>query len=67
MGFLSDSKGLEFPRDPIIAEHSYLAAGGSVELHKFGGRPHSFITNEPDAETTKDAIEKLRNFVLAQA
>jgi acetyl esterase/lipase len=50
----------------IFADH-YLEAGGSVELHKFDGRPHMFILVEPEAETTKDAIEKLRNFVLAQA
>ncbi len=56
---------VEHTRADIFAER-YLAAGGSVELHKFDGRPHMFINSEPEAETTKDAIEKLRNFVLAQ-
>jgi acetyl esterase/lipase len=56
---------VEHTRADIFAER-YLAAGGLIELHKFDGQPHSFITREPDTRATKDAIEKLRNFVLAQ-
>ena len=59
-------ENVEHTRADIFAER-YRAAGGAIEVHKYEGRPHSFIANEPDTDSTKDAIEKIRNFVLAQA
>ena len=46
---------------------SYRAAGGSVDVHKYDGQPHTFITANPDDAATKAAIVTLRDFVLAQA
>jgi acetyl esterase len=46
---------------------AYRAAGGSVELHKYDGQPHTFITANPDDDAAKQAIVTLRDFVLAQS
>jgi acetyl esterase len=46
---------------------AYRAAGGSVELHKYDGQPHTFITANPDDDDAKQAIVTLRDFVLAQS
>lgn len=43
----------------------YRAKGGAVEMHKFDGQPHTFVTAEPDAPASKEAIVKIREFVLA--
>lgn len=45
----------------------YKKAGGSVQLHKFEGQPHTFVTAKPDDPVSKTAIEAIRSFVLAQA
>lgn len=42
----------------------YRAEGGSVEMHKFDGQPHTFVTAEPDADASRQAIVKIRDFVL---
>lgn len=42
----------------------YRAKGGSVEVHKFEGQPHTFVTADPEAEASKAAIVKIREFVL---
>ena len=36
----------------------------SVDVHKFDGQPHTFVTADPDSEASKDAIVKIREFVL---
>ena len=56
---------VEHTRADIFAER-YRAAGGSIEVHKFEGQPHSFIGEEPGSDVSNDGIAKLRNFVLAQ-
>jgi acetyl esterase len=43
----------------------YRANGGAVQMHKFDGMPHTFVTADPDATASKDAIVKIREFVLA--
>jgi len=43
----------------------YRAQGGTVEMHKFDGLPHTFVTADPDAAASKDAIVKIREFVLS--
>jgi acetyl esterase len=45
---------------------AYRAAGGSVDLHKYDGQPHTFITANPNDDVAKQAIATLRDFVLAQ-
>jgi acetyl esterase/lipase len=56
---------VEHTRADIFAER-YRAAGGSIEVHKFEGQPHSFIGAEPGSAVSNEAIALLRNFVLAQ-
>ena len=42
----------------------YRARGGTVDMHKFDGQPHTFVTADPDSDASKDAIVKIREFVL---
>jgi acetyl esterase len=46
---------------------AYQARGGTLELHKFDGQPHTFIVRDPASEAARQATEKLRDFVLKQA
>jgi acetyl esterase len=46
---------------------AYRAKGGSLELHKFDGQPHTFIVRDPASEASRQATEKLRDFVLARS
>jgi len=45
---------------------AWQARGGSVELHKFEGQPHTFIPRDPASDASRAATEKLRDFILAQ-
>ena len=45
---------------------AYRARGGSLELHKFEGQPHTFIPRDPASDASRQATEKLRDFVLKQ-
>ena len=47
--------------DRFIA--SYRKAGGRVDLHFFEGVGEAFITNDPGAPASLDAIEKIIEFV----
>lgn len=42
---------------------AYRKAGGSVDLRKFEGQPHTFITKEPAAPASREAIEVIKAFV----
>ena len=46
---------------------AYRARGGRLDLHKFDGQPHTFIVRDPASEASRQATEKLRDFVLQQA
>jgi len=46
---------------------AYRARGGQLELHKFAGQPHTFIPRDPASDASRQATEKLRDFVLKQA
>jgi acetyl esterase len=46
---------------------AYRAHGGQLELHKFAGQPHTFIPRDPASEASRQAVGKLRDFVLQQA
>ena len=48
-------------RDRFIA--SYRKAGGRVELHLFEDVGEAFITNDPDSQQARSAIEKIISFV----
>ena len=59
-------ENVEHARADLFAK-IYRAAGGKAEVHKFDGQPHTFVTASPDADASKQAVAKLRAFVLAQA
>jgi acetyl esterase/lipase len=59
-------ENVEHHRADLFAD-VYRAAGGRVDVHKFDGQPHTFVTANPDAEASKAAIATIRAFVLAQA
>ncbi len=42
---------------------AYRKAGGSIDLRKFDGQPHTFITKEPSAPASREAIEMIKAFV----
>jgi len=46
---------------------AYRKAGGAIELRKFDGQPHTFITKEPAASASREAIEAIKAFVRARA
>jgi acetyl esterase/lipase len=46
---------------------AWRAKGGSVELHKFDGQPHTFVPRDPTSDASKRACELMRDFVLARA
>ena len=48
-------------RDRFIA--SYRKAGGKVDLHLFEGVGEAFITNDPNSQQARDAVEKIIEFV----
>jgi len=43
---------------------AYRARGGSIELHKFDGQPHTFIMRDPTSDAARRATEVARDFVL---
>ena len=48
-------------RERFIAQ--YRKAGGAVDLHLFEGVGEAFITNDPNSQQAKDAVEKIIAFV----
>ena len=42
---------------------AYRKAGGSIDLRKFDGQPHTFITKEPAIPASKEALEVIKAFV----
>ena len=46
---------------------AWRATGGSIELHKFDGQPHTFVMRDPTSDASRRACELARDFVLAQA
>lgn len=45
---------------------AYKSAGGSATLHAFAGMPHTFITRQPDAAESKEALALIVKFIHAQ-
>jgi len=48
-------------RDQFVA--GYRKAGGRVDLHMFEGVGEGFITDDPDSTASREAIEKIIEFV----
>jgi acetyl esterase/lipase len=45
---------------------AYRKAGGEATLHEFEGQPHTFVTRNPDADASKQALKLMAEFVLAR-
>jgi acetyl esterase/lipase len=45
---------------------AYRKAGGVIDLRKFDGQPHTFITKDPTAAASRAAIEAIKVFIRAQ-
>ena len=58
-------ENVEHSRADLFAE-VYRKAGGRVDVHKYDGMPHTFVTAKPDDAASKQAVAKIRDFVLAQ-
>ena len=56
-------QNVEHRRADMFAE-LYRERGGQIEVVKFPGQPHTFITVEPEAEASGEAIRVIRNFIL---
>jgi acetyl esterase len=46
---------------------AYRKAGGAVDLRKFEGQPHTFITKDPAAPASREAIEVIKAFARERA
>jgi acetyl esterase/lipase len=46
---------------------AYRSAGGSLELEKYAGEPHTFITKFPRSGASKAAILRIAEFVIKRA
>jgi acetyl esterase/lipase len=44
---------------------AYKGAGGEVQLRKFEGEGHTFITKKPDAPATRQAVAEIIDFIHA--
>jgi len=45
---------------------AYAKAGGSIDLVKFPGEGHTFITKQPGSPAALDGIARIKSFVRAQ-
>ncbi|HTW54824.1 MAG TPA: alpha/beta hydrolase [Stellaceae bacterium] len=46
---------------------AWRAKGGTIELHKFDGQPHTFVMRDPTSDAARRACELARDFVLKHA
>jgi acetyl esterase len=44
---------------------AWRAKGGSIDLHKFDGQPHTFVMRDPASDASRRACELARDFVKA--
>jgi len=59
-------ENVEHTRADMFAK-SYRAAGGGVEVYKYDGQPHTFVTANPDHAAATAAIITMREFILVGA
>jgi acetyl esterase/lipase len=62
----TEDTNVDHGRADIFAD-AYRAAGGEAVVHKYPGQPHAFSNADPDGAATRDAFDKLGDFVLAHA
>jgi acetyl esterase len=46
---------------------AWRAKGGTIELHKFDGQPHTFVMRDPTSDASRLACELARDFVKKHA
>jgi len=59
-------ENVEHERADMFAD-SYRARGGVIELRKYPGAPHMFITRDPQSEMGRDGLATVIAFVKQQA
>lgn len=59
-------ENVEHERADMFAD-SYRARGGQIELHKYPGAPHMFITRDPQSNAARDGLATIIAFVRKQA
>ena len=42
----------------------YRKSGGRIEVYKYTGQPHTFVTNYPEHPDSQEAIRKLQDFIF---
>lgn len=47
--------------------NAYRKAGGTIDLRKFDGQPHTFITKDPGSQGSMQAIELIKTYVRTMA
>jgi acetyl esterase/lipase len=57
-------QNVDHARADLFAD-AYRKAGGDVAVHKFDD-VHMFVTSTPDTDNSRQALERIRDFVLAQ-
>jgi len=62
----TDDGNIKHHQSDLFAD-IYRSAGGVIQVHKYEGQPHSFISADPTTETANAAIAQLRHFVLEQS
>lgn len=60
----TEDSNVEHQRADLFAD-AYRAAGGRIEVVKYDGQPHTFMSVNPDSEATADARARIRAFALA--
>lgn len=45
---------------------AYRKAGGRVDLHKFEGEPHTFVTKDPNSANSRRAFDLMKAFIAGQ-
>jgi acetyl esterase len=43
----------------------YRKAGGAVELHKFPGQPHAFVTKDSTSSASAEALARIKSYIEA--
>ncbi|MEQ9640226.1 MAG: alpha/beta hydrolase [Alphaproteobacteria bacterium] len=62
----TEDSNVEHHRADLFAD-AYRAAGGHIEVVKYDGQPHTFISANPDSDAAADAKRRIRDFALGQA
>ena len=59
-----EDENVDHFRADMFAE-LYCKMGGIIQVHKFSGQPHAFVTSNPSHPDSLEAIEKLQDFIFS--